>query len=363
MFERRKHMKPNSLNIGDKVAIVSLSSGALGEDFAKHELDLGLKRIKELELEPVLMPNALKGIKYILEHPEKRAEDLIEAFKNPEIKAIICAIGGTDTYKTIPYIMSPERVEIIKNNPKIFIGYSDSTINHLTLASIGLNTFYGPAFLTDFAELDAEMLPYTKYWLYNLFVSTPNLKLESSEVWYDERTDFSPKALGTPRNMHLEELGYASLCRGGTVTGKLFGGCLESIYSIIEPENSEQKKIFEKYNILQANNNGKILFLETSDEKIAPDKFEEIIKKLKSKGFFDGVQGVLFGKPQNEQYMHEYMNIVKKELADYRVMFNLNFGHAFPHCIMPYNIETKIDFDKCEIEFVEPWFADFIENK
>ena len=161
-------MKPKSLNMGDKVAIVSLSSGALGEDFAKHELDLGIKRLKELELEPVIMPNALKGIKYLLEHPEKRAEDLIDAFKNPEIKAIICAIGGTDTYKTIPYILTPERIEIIKNNPKIFMGYSDSTINHLTLSSIGLNTFYGPAFLTDFAELDEDMLAYTKYWVFNL---------------------------------------------------------------------------------------------------------------------------------------------------------------------------------------------------
>ncbi|SFC40548.1 hypothetical protein SAMN05421842_10399 [Clostridium uliginosum] len=54
--------KPHKLQIGDKVAVVSMSSGMLGEDFAKHELDLGLKRIKEFGLIPVVMPNALKGI-------------------------------------------------------------------------------------------------------------------------------------------------------------------------------------------------------------------------------------------------------------------------------------------------------------
>lgn len=58
--------KPKSLVKGDKVAVVSMSSGILGEDFAKHELELGLKRLKEFGLVPVVMPNALKGIEYLM---------------------------------------------------------------------------------------------------------------------------------------------------------------------------------------------------------------------------------------------------------------------------------------------------------
>ncbi len=53
------------LKKGDKVAIVSLSSGMLGEDFCRHNIEIGVKRLKAYGLEPVFMPNALKGIKYL----------------------------------------------------------------------------------------------------------------------------------------------------------------------------------------------------------------------------------------------------------------------------------------------------------
>lgn len=69
-------IKPKPLQKGDKVAIVSLSRGLLGMPFCKHELDLGIKRLKEWGLVPVIMPNALKDIKYLEEHPEARASDL-----------------------------------------------------------------------------------------------------------------------------------------------------------------------------------------------------------------------------------------------------------------------------------------------
>ena len=155
--------KPMNLNKGDKIAIVSLSRGLLGMPFCKHELDIAIKRLKEFGLIPVIMPNALKDIKYLEEHPESRANDLKQAFMDDSIKAIITAIGGIDTYKTIPYLMEDkEFIEAVKNNPKIFTGFSDTTNNHLMLNKLGLSTFYGPCLLVDIAELDNEMLPYTK---------------------------------------------------------------------------------------------------------------------------------------------------------------------------------------------------------
>jgi muramoyltetrapeptide carboxypeptidase LdcA involved in peptidoglycan recycling len=57
--------KPDKLKYGDQVAIVSLSSGILGEDFISHEFNLGIKRLKEFGLEPVFMPNALKGVEFL----------------------------------------------------------------------------------------------------------------------------------------------------------------------------------------------------------------------------------------------------------------------------------------------------------
>lgn len=124
-------IKPQKLKQGDKIAIVSLSRGILGMPFCKHELDIAIKRLKEFGLEPVIMPNALKDMDYIEKHPEARASDLKQAFMDDSIKAIITAIGGIDTYKTIPYLMEDEEFKAaVRNNPKIFTGFSDTTNNH-----------------------------------------------------------------------------------------------------------------------------------------------------------------------------------------------------------------------------------------
>ena len=63
-------IKPQNLNRGDKIAIVSLSKGLLGKESCKHELDIAIRRLKEFGLEPVIMPNAMKDMKYLEEHPE-----------------------------------------------------------------------------------------------------------------------------------------------------------------------------------------------------------------------------------------------------------------------------------------------------
>ena len=211
-------MKPKKLNKGDKIAIVSLSRGLLGMPFCKHELDLGIKRLKEFGLDPVIMPNADKDMEYLEKHPEKRAEDLKEAFKDKDIKAIINAIGGEDTYKTIPYLMEDDEFkEIIKENPKIFIGFSDTTNNHLMLNRLGLSTFYGPCFLIDIAELDKEMLPYTKEAVQTLFENKNQLEIKPSPVWYKDRENYSENQLNIPREQ-VEETHNFETING---TGKL----------------------------------------------------------------------------------------------------------------------------------------------
>ena len=151
------------LRKGDKVAIVSLSSGMLGEEFCSHNIEIGVKRLKEYGLEPVFMPNSLKGIEYLEAHPEARAEDLKRAFQDESIAGIICAIGGDDTYRLLPYLMDDsEFIDAVKRNPKLFTGFSDTTINHLMLYKLGLSTYYGPNFICDLGEIANEMLPYSK---------------------------------------------------------------------------------------------------------------------------------------------------------------------------------------------------------
>ena len=89
-----------------KIEIVSLSRGILGETFVRHELELGLKRLEEMGVEVVFSPNALMGLDYISAHPEARADDLISAFQDDSVDMILCAIGGDDTYRLLPYLFS-----------------------------------------------------------------------------------------------------------------------------------------------------------------------------------------------------------------------------------------------------------------
>ena len=120
------------------VAIVSLSSGIIGEDFIKFETDIGFRRLEEFGLNVKCMPHALKGMEYVEAHPEKRAEDLIAAFRDPEIDLILCATGGDDTYRMLPYLFENDALKkAVQNNKKIFLGYSDTTMNHFMLHKAG----------------------------------------------------------------------------------------------------------------------------------------------------------------------------------------------------------------------------------
>lgn len=347
--------KPESLKKGDKIAIVSLSRGLLGMPFCKHELDLGIKRLKEFGLEPVIMPNALKDMKYIEEHPEARASDLKKAFMDDSIKGIITAIGGTDTYKTIPYLMEDkEFIEAVKNHPKIFTGFSDTTNNHLMLNRLGLSTFYGPCLLVDLAELDKEMLPYTKEYFEKYFLNEDGYEIKISPVWYSERESFGPEEVGKPRESHKEVHGFETLNGSGSVTGKLYGGCIESIYDAFTGALFEDEPaVYEKYNIFPTDDEWKekILFLETCELAASPEELEKMLMELKKRNIFNLVKGLIVGKPIDEKYYDEYKEVYRKVFKDLDtpVLFNVNFGHAVPRCVLPYNAETTIDYDKKKI--------------
>ena len=142
------------------IAIVSLSRGIIGEPFVRFEVEIGVRRLQEYGLNVKFMPNALKGLDYVQAHPEKRAEDLLQAFRDPEIDMILCAIGGDDTYRLLPYLFDHNELADAAAD-KIFLGFSDTTINHFMLHKVGLRSFYGQSFLADICELSPEMLPYT----------------------------------------------------------------------------------------------------------------------------------------------------------------------------------------------------------
>lgn len=338
------------------VGIVSLSSGIVGESFIRFESDIGIRRLKEYGLSVKFMPHALMGLDYIEAHPENRAEDLLQAFRDPEIDMILCAIGGDDTYRLLPYLFDHnELAEAVTD--KVFLGFSDTTINHLMLHKVGLNTFYGQAFLPDICELSPEMHPYTRKYFEELISTGTIKKITPSDVWYEERKSFAPDQAGKPLIAH-PNYGFELLQGAPAFSGKILGGCIDSMYDFFNCERYADMPILcEKYHLFPEAEDweGHILLLESSEEKPSPEKYQQSLEYLKERGVFEAVSGVLAGKPMDETYAQEYRQLLIQVInkPDLPVVFNLNIGHAMPRCIIPFGIEAVIDVENQIIRFTD----------
>lgn len=355
-------IKPKRLKKGDRVAIVSLSSGMLGEDFCSHIVELGVKRLKELGLVAVFMQNALKGIDFIENNPAARASDLKDAFMDDDISGVFCAIGGLDTYRTLEFLMEDDEfIEKVKSSPKLFTGFSDSTVNHLMFYKLGMQTFYGPNFICDLSEMEEDILPYTKNTIESYF--NGHMDIVSSDYWYEERKEFSSKQLGVARVRHEEKRHYEVLQGDGIVEGRLLGGCLETLYDLLT-DNSfpDQAEVASKYGIFPDENewNDKILFFETCEEKPTPEMFRKEVEKLKENNVFNNISAIIVGKPMDEVYYEEYKSVLIDVVDDEKlpILYNVNFGHALPRCALPYGIKVEIDLNNKKIKILEEVFSD-----
>lgn len=339
-----------------KIGIVSLSSGILGEDFVAHEVELGIERLKKYGIEVEFLPNSKKGIDFIKNNPKERAKDLINAFKDDSIDMILCAIGGDDTYRLLPYLFeNNELKKAVKQ--KIFLGFSDTTMNHFMLNKVGIKTFYGQAFLPDVCELSNKMLPYSKHFFEELINTGKIKEIYPSDVWYTEREDFSEKAIGISMEEHHNS-GFELIRGEAKFEGQILGGCLETIFDIFDNSRHEDTVyLCKKYSLFPSLNEwkNKILLLETSEERPKPELFRKMILKLQEYGIFDVISGLIVGKPQNEEYYNEYKKIILDEIRnkELSIVYNINIGHSTPRCIIPFGVNAKVDIERQIIEFKE----------
>lgn len=336
------------------IAIVSLSSGMLGEPFTKFELDLGVKRLNEYGINVKFMPHALSGVDYVKAHPEKRAEDLMAAFRDHDIDMILCAIGGDDTYRLLPYLFEHDEFKQAVTQ-KIFLGFSDTTINHFMLHKLGVKTFYGQAFLPDVCELSREMLPYTKHYFEELITTGQISKIVPSPLWYEAREIFDESELGKGTPSHANN-GFELLQGNPVFEGEILGGCIDTIFEMCDSERrADSAELCEKYKLFPSAEEwqGHILLLETSEEKMPPQEYEKALFELKKRGVFDAVNGVLIGKPMNEWYSNEYQQLLVKVIdkPSLPVVCNINVGHATPRCIVPFGVHAVVDAHNQTITF------------
>ena len=329
--------KPNKLSKGDKVATVSLSWGGAGDDDLLWRYNLGKKRLQEeFGLEVVEMPNTLKGTEYIYNNPEKRAEDLMEAFKDDTIKAIFSCIGGDESIRMLPYI----DFDVIKNNPKVFIGYSDTTVTHLMCLKAGIASFYGASILAEFAE-NIEIFDYTKEYIEKVLFNNKVIgEISPCDYWTSERLAWEEINKDTPKKLNKNN-GYELLQGSGKVQGRLIGGCIEVL---------EMMKGTILWNIEDFED--AILFFETSEDMPEPKYVEYWLRNYGSQEILQKVKGIIWGKPYNNKYYEEYKEVIKTviqdelKLTELPILYNMNFGHTEPMTCLPYGALSEIDCDK-----------------
>ena len=269
---------------------------------------------------------------------------------------ILCAIGGDDTFRLLPYLFDHNELQDAVS-PKVFLGFSDTTINHFMLHKVGLRTFYGQSFLADICELGPQMLPYSQKYFEEL-VSTGRIReIVPSETWCEERKSFTPDQIGKERTFHPDH-GFELLQGPPVFSGKILGGCIDSIYDFFNGDRyADMPLLCEKYQLFPDREDWKdrILLLESSEEKMLPEKYRKALEHLKEIGVFDAVSGVLVGKPMDEAYAQEYKQHLSNVIGNPQVpvICNINIGHAAPRCIIPFGVEAFVDAEKQIIRFAD----------
>lgn len=338
-------IKPEQLHRGDKIAIVSLSWGGLGDESLIHKYHIAKARLeKDFGLEVITMPHALAGSQFVYEHPELRAKDLMDAFADPSVKGIFSAIGGDDSVRILPYI----DYDVIKNHPKVFMGYSDTTVSHFIMNKAGVVSYYGPSVMAEFGEY-GKMFGYTADAVRNiLFGDSRGYPVLSSDIWSNDSLAWKEENMHKRRKTLPETHHYEVLSGSGIIKGQLLGGCIDVFPMLVGtsvwPSAEEWK--------------GKILLLETSEEKPGPDYLKYWLRNLGAQGILHNISGIVVGKPKDEQFYEEYKEVYRKVLREFQcerlpILYNVNIGHAVPIGILPLGIEYEIDLDQKTIRFAE----------
>ncbi len=328
---------PKKLKEGDAVAFISLSGGRAGDPDMRPRYETGKQRLEEIfKVRVVETPNALMGSEYLYQHPEKRAEDLMWALQNTEIKAVICNMGGDDSYRVLPYI----DVEVIRNNPKIFMGYSDIATWMAVFAHAGVRAYYGPNVLTPIAQpgaLDA----YTEEAIRKtLFQSEIIGEVKCSEAFTPiEWRNIKPKKIKWQKNS-----GYSIVQGSGKRQGRIFCLCGGPLRQIMGTKFFPEPEFFENT----------FLALEHGAPYGSHLAGLHELRSFAAAGVFDKAAGIITGK-LDEESKATLLKVVKQEVRreDMIILENVDFVHHTPMTVLPMGALAEIDCERATFTVLE----------
>lgn len=305
--------------------------------------------MQEFGLEVIETKHALSDPIWLAQHPEARASDLMEAFADPSIDGIVSTIGGDESMRMLPYIQP----NVITANPKVFLGYSDTTVSHLVCLQAGLVSFYGPAFMSGFAENGGMFRYMVESVRKSCFSATPIGVVEPCrDGWTVERLHW-----GNPDNQQRQRAlnpssGWQFLQGSEVVRGRLIGGCLEVLDWLRGTPIWPPLAAFDHA----------ILFLETSEEGPPPGAVARFLRSLASMRILERLSGLLVGRPGGVvpadkfgQYDRAILEVIAGEegLSSLPIVTQMDFGHTDPMFVLPYGVMAQIDCENRQFEIIE----------
>lgn len=310
---------PKKLKAGDEVRVIAPSRSL--SIISKETRDIANRRFEELGLKLTFSKNCEIIDEFLSSSVEERVEDLHEAFLDKNIKAIFTVIGGHN----VNQLLSSIDYEIIKNNPKIICGYSDTTaLSNALYHKTGLVTYSGPSYSTLGMEKGIE---YSLEYIKKCLFSEDSYQIDNPDKWSDD-----PWFMDQDNRTFYDDDGI-KVIHDGKCEGKIIGGNLCTL------------------NLLQGTEympdlSDTILFLE-DDEVVTPQDFDRDLQSLIHQKDFHKVKGLVIGKFQIKSKMSEGLlkKIIetKPKLKFIPVLYNVSFGHTTPHICFPIGGSIKID--------------------
>jgi len=299
------------LKSGDEVRIIapSRSMAILSEEIK----NIANRRFEELGLKLSLGKHVNESDEFNSSLIKSRVDDLHEAFSDKNVKAIITVIGGFNSNQLLRYI----DWDLIKNNPKIFLGFSDITaLNNAIFVKTGLVTYSGPHYSMFGQKLYFE---YTLKYFKNCLMNKKAFEVKPSDSWSDDvwyLNQDKRNLINNPGHLIINE---------GESEGTILGANLCT------------------FNLLQGTEyfpdlTDSILFLE-DDYETVPHTFDRDLQSLIHLPDFNKVKGLIIGRFQKKSKMTDELLIkiikTKKELNKIPIIANVDFGHTDPKITFP----------------------------
>jgi muramoyltetrapeptide carboxypeptidase LdcA involved in peptidoglycan recycling len=332
---------PSKPSPGDRIAVISPGAGLPG--LFPRPFELGLERLrKEYELEPVEYP----ATRRMGSTPQERADDIHAAFADPDIKAVIAAIGGDDQITVLPYL---DR-ELIRANPKPFFGMSDNTNLLMFLRNTGIVGFHGATVMCELGRPGA-MHPQTADSLRAALFTSGAYELEPAERWNDIDRDWADPATFDTEPKTRAGGGWTWVNADRVVEGRTWGGCLEIVGWLLMADREISRDLSEY--------DGGVLLLETSEGMPSAGEVFWTLRNMGERGLLQRFSALLMGRAKTwsferpnspeeaARYATEQREAVLRAMRMYApttpIVFDVDYGHTDPQLVIPYGGLVRVD--------------------